>query len=105
MNRALPNPLAALIADEIARAGPISFARFMELALYHPGWGYYARPHDPFGAAGDFFTAEQLQPVFGILIAGIVTALRDQLGAVNDFRYFSTAAFTSSARCVNVAQP
>ena len=42
----------------------------MEAALYHPEHGYYRRPgRDPFGNEGDFFTAEQLQPVFGILIA------------------------------------
>jgi SAM-dependent MidA family methyltransferase len=43
----------------------------MELALYHPALGYYTRPreNDPFGKSGDFFTAPQLQPVFGRLIA------------------------------------
>ena len=34
--------LRALIAAEIAAAGPISFARFMALALLHPKYGYYA---------------------------------------------------------------
>lgn len=60
--------LARLLADEIAGCGPISFARFMELALTHPEHGYYTRPQDPFGARGDFYTAAQLQPVFGRLI-------------------------------------
>lgn len=60
--------LKALIADEIRRDGPIPFSRFMELALYHPSFGYYRRAKDPFGKSGDFYTAEQLQPVFGRLI-------------------------------------
>lgn len=45
-----------------------SFSRFMERALYEPGAGYYTKERDPFGREGDFFTASQLQPVFGRLI-------------------------------------
>ena len=56
-----------VLAAEIEREGPIPFRRFMEVALYHPRHGYYRRPHDAFGREGDFFTAEQMQPVFGIL--------------------------------------
>lgn len=56
--------LLPIIRNEIRDRGPISFARFMELALYHPELGYY-RTRDRFGRAGDFYTAEQLQPVFG----------------------------------------
>jgi SAM-dependent MidA family methyltransferase len=65
----------ALIRDEIARRGNVSVARFMELALYHPDCGYYRRERDPFGRAGDFYTAEQLQPVFGELIASYAAGL------------------------------
>jgi len=57
----------------------------MQLALYHPAHGYYRRARDPFGKAGDFFTAAQLQPVFGILIAARVRALWDELGRPPDF--------------------
>lgn len=78
-------PLAALIRDEIARQGPLPFRRFMQLALYHPEYGYYRRARDPFGKAGDFYTAAQLQPVFGILIAARVRALCDELGRPPDF--------------------
>jgi SAM-dependent MidA family methyltransferase len=62
-------PAGELLASEIVRSGPISFSRFMEVALYHPELGYYRRPKDPFGADGDFYTAEQLQPVFGRLVS------------------------------------
>jgi SAM-dependent MidA family methyltransferase len=47
----------------------------MDAALYHPEWGYYTRPRDPFGVKGDFYTAEQLQPAFGILLRNIVQQL------------------------------
>ena len=62
-------PAGEFLAAEIRRDGPVSFRRFMEVALYHPDCGYYRRPAERFGKHGDFFTAEQLQPVFGILIA------------------------------------
>jgi SAM-dependent MidA family methyltransferase len=64
------NRLLPLIQEEIARNGPMRFSRFMELCLYHPEHGYYRR--DPFGQHGDFYTAEQIQPVFGRLIAAYV---------------------------------
>jgi SAM-dependent MidA family methyltransferase len=78
-------PAAEVIAAEIERSGPISFYRFMELALYHPQCGYYRRARDPFGKEGDFFTAEQIQPVFGILIAARVRQLFETMGHPADF--------------------
>src|SRR5262249_1969922 len=41
---------------------------------------------DPFGRDGDFFTAEQLQPVFGILIAARIRNLYREMGSPSDFR-------------------
>jgi SAM-dependent MidA family methyltransferase len=57
----------------------------MEVALYHPEHGYYRRPRDPFGKEGDFFTAAQLQPVFGILIAARIRQLYAEMGSPEDF--------------------
>jgi SAM-dependent MidA family methyltransferase len=73
-------PAGELLRDEIARGGPVLFRRFMETALYHPEHGYYTRPRDPFGKSGDFYTAEQLQPVFGRLIAATIRELVANLG-------------------------
>ncbi len=75
----------ALLADEIRRHGPVTFRRFMEVALYHPEHGYYRRTRDPFGKAGDFFTAEQIQPVFGILMAARIRQLYGDMGEPRDF--------------------
>jgi len=62
--------LAALIADEIEQAGGwISFARYMELALYAPGLGYYSGGARKFGGAGDFVTAPELSPLFAEALA------------------------------------
>jgi SAM-dependent MidA family methyltransferase len=78
-------PLGELLAAEIGARGPIPFRRFMEAALYHPEHGYYRRARDPFGKHGDFFTAEQIQPVFGILMAARIRQLRREMGEPREF--------------------
>jgi SAM-dependent MidA family methyltransferase len=78
-------PVGELLAEEIGRGGPIPFRRFMEVALYDPRHGYYRRPRDPFGRAGDFYTAEQVQPVFGALMAARIRQLWRGLGQPADF--------------------
>ena len=52
----MPTPIAQIICDEVTRRGIISFAEFMDLALYHPEHGYYIQPKTRTGKAGDFFT-------------------------------------------------
>jgi SAM-dependent MidA family methyltransferase len=55
--------------DIAAQGGWISFARYMELALYAPGLGYYTAGAHKFGEAGDFITAPELSPLFGRTLA------------------------------------
>ena len=62
------NPVALQIQEEITREGPISFARFMELALYAPGLGYYERQRE-IGRRGDFYTSVSVGSLFGELLA------------------------------------
>jgi SAM-dependent MidA family methyltransferase len=59
----------ALILERIRRDGPMTFAEFMDLALYHPDAGYYARAPVRSGRAGDFYTSVDLGPEFGALLA------------------------------------
>lgn len=69
--------LCQLIAGEIAAQGPMPFQRYMELALYAPGLGYYAAGAQKFGAAGDFITAPELGSVFAETLAeALATTLR-----------------------------
>ncbi len=73
--------VAALIRDEIAAAGgALDFARYMELALYAPGLGYYSAGAAKFGAAGDFVTAPELGFVFARCLARAVAPVLRKLG-------------------------
>ncbi len=56
-------------ADIQSNGGWIPFARYMELALYTPGLGYYSGDSAKFGAGGDFVTAPQISPLFGRVLA------------------------------------
>src|SRR2546425_6284905 len=58
-----------LVRQEISANGPISFARFMELALYCPKIGYYERDNCVIGFGGDFYTSASIGPLFGQLLA------------------------------------
>ena len=62
--------LVERVRDEIdANSGWISFERFMELALYEPGMGYYSAGALKFGEAGDFVTAPEVSPLFSRCVA------------------------------------
>src|SRR5580698_9268941 len=60
---------AAVIREEILQSGAISFARFMELALYCPETGYYEAKKDIVGQRGDFVTSVSTGSFFGELLA------------------------------------
>src|ERR1041385_2152049 len=61
--------MADIISREITERGPISFARFMELALYCPDCGFYEKEGDNVGKRGDFFTSVSVGNLFGELLA------------------------------------
>ncbi|NNF40915.1 MAG: SAM-dependent methyltransferase [Woeseiaceae bacterium] len=78
--RALPRPEplsaehSARVADFLRRqiaasGGSLSFAEFMQHALYAPGLGYYAAGATKFGPQGDFVTAPEVSPLFGRIVA------------------------------------
>ena len=63
------NSIAEIIRAETAQRGILPFARFMELALYHPGLGYYeTQKHSP-GRRGDYYTSVSTGGLFGRLLA------------------------------------
>jgi len=73
-------PLARLIAGMIEQEGPISLERYMDLALYHPLYGYYCSKM-PLGAEGDFTTAPEISQIFGELIGLWAAQVWQSLGA------------------------
>lgn len=81
--------LVAAIASEIARSGPIPFVRFMELALYHPQFGYYMRPpertEERIGWGGDFYTSSDVHPILGRALAAQARQMDELLGCPTPF--------------------
>lgn len=90
---ALPSPDEASLAhsERVARhireaieqsGGSIGFGRFMHLALYAPGLGYYGAGARKFGEGGDFTTAPEVSPLFGrVLARQCAPVLRELPGA------------------------
>jgi SAM-dependent MidA family methyltransferase len=70
------------IRNEIdAHGGWISFERFMEMALYQPGLGYYSAGAIKLGAAGDFVTAPEISPLFSRCLAAQCAEVFERLGS------------------------
>ncbi len=91
--------VSAVLAD-IRSSGPITFARFMEQALYHPEFGYYTRPtdaagedrigqdragEDRIGWSGDYFTSADVHPVFARALARQFAQIDERLGRPDPF--------------------
>ena len=74
--RAHSERVVARIRADIATAGGwIPFARYMDLALYAPGLGYYVAGATKLGAAGDFVTAPEMTPLFAMALSTQVAAI------------------------------
>ena len=88
------------IAGKIREAGAnISFAEFMQHALYAPGLGYYVAGSTKFGEAGDFITAPEVSSVFGHVVARqcvevLVVEIRQLSAAESDSTVVSNSRFS-----------
>jgi SAM-dependent MidA family methyltransferase len=60
------------VLRNVLHYGDLSFRDFVELALYHPEFGYYARAENPVGKGADYVTAPLLSPVFSFAISNLV---------------------------------
>lgn len=73
--------LSERIAEVIAQAGGwIPFSRYMQIALYEPGLGYYSAGAVKFGASGDFVTAPEISPFFATACARVFDRLLRAIG-------------------------
>ena len=80
------NPaLIKLIRSEIHQHGPVSFAWFMQQALYHPEHGYYSCGRCAIGRHGDYFTNVSVGPLFGRLLAAQFAEIWERLGKIDNF--------------------
>ena len=95
MSRVTGEPMPPLTPQEVAHSeallarirreideheGWIGFARFMEMALYEPGLGYYSAGAAKFGGAGDFVTAPEISPLFSRCVASQCAEVLAALG-------------------------
>jgi len=84
MNAGNPD-LIRLIRTEIEKHGPVSFAWFMQQALYHPEHGYYSSGRCAIGRRGDYFTNVSVGPLFGQLLAAQFAEVWERLGKIDNF--------------------
>ena len=81
-----PTPLLQVIHQEISDVGGVlPFRRFMELALYHPEYGYYASGRARVGKEGDFFTSVSVGSIYGRLLASVCCDVWERLGKPSVF--------------------
>ncbi|WP_181256603.1 class I SAM-dependent methyltransferase [Merismopedia glauca] len=86
--------LYQVISDRITNSpqNRITFAEYMDLVLYHPQQGYYARKSTQIGAQGDFFTSPHLAQDFGQLLAKQFFQMWEILGKPNSFQLVEMGA-------------
>ncbi len=84
--------LIAFISERIRAGGPVSFAWFMEQALYHPTHGYYSSGRAQIGRAGDYFSNVSVGPLFGRLMAAQFAEMWEKLGRPNEFKIVEQGA-------------
>jgi SAM-dependent MidA family methyltransferase len=82
--------LSEMIRRRISSSGPITFAEFMDVALYDPRSGFYARRS--VGEHGDFVTSPHLSPVFGALVARQVEEFWELLDQPDPFSLIEVGA-------------
>ena len=73
------------IRADIKARGSISFAWFMQQALYHPEHGYYSSGRCAIGGRGDYFTNVSVGPLFGQLLAAQFAEIWKRLGEIDNF--------------------
>ncbi|MBK1791610.1 class I SAM-dependent methyltransferase [Persicirhabdus sediminis] len=84
--------LHELIVEEIKASGDMPFNRFMQLALYHPEYGYYASGTKRVGKSADFITSVSIGSIFGTILAHRLHQYWQQSGQWKSFSIIEPAA-------------
>ena len=82
---AAATPLAQAIAKRIRDEGPLTFAAFMEAALYDEPLGYYRRDAPTVGRDGDYLTSAEVHPLFSYAVAALAVRLWEMSGSEDSF--------------------
>jgi len=91
------NPLLlAELRQHIETKGKITFAEFMDLALYHPRQGYYVSGLEKVGGCGDYYTSPEVHPAFGTLLAVQLQEMWQRLGYPDPFTAVEVGAGTGT---------
>ena len=100
-----PRSLERRIVERIRRDGPLTFAAYMDAALYDESGGYYARL--PIGESEDFVTSPHVSPVFGALVAAQVREFWQLLGEPAPFEIVEAGAGdgTLAAQILGAIEP
>ncbi|MGZ7032281.1 MAG: SAM-dependent methyltransferase, partial [Thermoanaerobaculia bacterium] len=72
-------PLGSVLRNML-HYGDLSFRDFMEVAMYHPEFGYYSRPGNPIGRVGDYVTAPLISPAFSFALGGLIREFLSRAG-------------------------
>ncbi len=87
-----PSPLQQLIVERIQREGPLTFAEYMRMALYEPGYGYYVTGPARMGWSGDYFTSSDVSMLFANCLGHQLYAFWEKLRRPASFRVLEQGA-------------
>jgi SAM-dependent MidA family methyltransferase len=86
------NELERKIIKNIGEDGPITFEKFMEMALYDVDFGYYTSRNARIGRKGDYYTSSYLHPVFGAMLGRQLEEMWEAMGRPRDFEVLEMGA-------------
>ena len=89
-----PTPLATQLAEKIRQNGPMTFADYMEVCLYHPQYGYYSKSDQQ--PRRDYITSVDVSPLFGRLLTRQFHEMWDALGNPSRFLLVEAGAGTGT---------
>ncbi len=92
MTTSSSSSLLALLIERIQREGPISFADYMRMALYEPGYGYYVTNATRIGWEGDFYTSTDVSDLFAHCVGRQLLQMWHLLGQPERFHVLEQGA-------------
>jgi SAM-dependent MidA family methyltransferase len=92
MSQASPSSLLEQISERIRHDGPLTFAEYMRMALYEPGYGYYVTGSAKMGWSGDYFTSTDVSELFAHCLGRQLYAFWEKLRRPTFFRVLEQGA-------------